>query len=133
MDKMQILQQALENSLGKAPIVTKPEESAAKLIKKEKNTEKQEKAEKPKKRKSTKAINTSPAEKKPAPPAKAPSRVGKEYTGAWLNPDFGMSLRLVQIKRRRDDQGKKIYLDDLIAEALNDLFRKYDVPTVQHQ
>ena len=68
-----------------------------------------------------------------SPPAKAPSRVGKEYTGAWLNPDFGMSLRLVQIKRRRDDQGRKIYLDDLIAEALNDLFRKYDVPTVLHQ
>ena len=130
MDKMQSLQQALENSLGKTPIVTTPEESAGKLIKKEKNTEK---AEKPNKKKSTKTTNTSPAEKKSAPPAKAPSRVGKEYTGAWLNPDFGMSLRLVQIKRRRDDQGKKIYLDDLIAEALNDLFHKYDVPTVQHQ
>lgn len=63
---------------------------------------------------------------------KASSREGKEYTGAWLNADFGLSLRLVQIKRRRDDTGKKIYLDDLLAEALNDLFRKYDVPTAEH-
>ena len=130
MDKMQSLQQALENSLGKTPVVATPEESAAKPIKKREQIEKKEKT---KKKKSTKTTKTDSAEKKSATPAKAPSRVGKEYTGAWLNPDFGMSLRLVQIKRRRDDQGKKIYLDDLIAEALNDLFRKYDVPTVQHQ
>lgn len=67
MDKMQSLQQALENSVGKAPIVTKPEESASKLIKKEKKPEKEkntEIAEKPKKKKSTKTKDTSPAEKK---------------------------------------------------------------------
>lgn len=69
---------------------------------------------------------------KPPRAAKPSSREGKEYTGAWLNPDFGTSLRLVQLRRRRNAEGKKIFLDDLMAEALNDLFRKYDVPTVQH-
>jgi hypothetical protein len=65
--------------------------------------------------------------------AKFSGRDGKEYTGAWLNPDFGTSLRLVQIRRRKDANGKKVYLDDLVAEALNDLFLKYDVPTVLHE
>src|ERR1700692_1881195 len=65
---------------------------------------------------------------KSVPSIKAPSRHGKEYTGAWLNPDFKKSLRLVQIRK-----GGKVYLDDLIAEALNDLFFKYDVPTVNHE
>jgi hypothetical protein len=50
-----------------------------------------------------------------------------------LNPDFGTSLRLVQIRKRTEVQGKKVFLDDLIAEALNDLFIKYDVPTVLHE
>jgi hypothetical protein len=70
---------------------------------------------------------------KPAAKAKSPSREGKEYIGAWLNSDFGTSLRLVQLRRRKDAQGNKIYLDDLMAEALNDLFLKYDVPTVHHE
>lgn len=69
---------------------------------------------------------------KPPRAAKPSSREGKEYTGAWLNPDFGTSLRLVQLHRRRNAEGKKVFLDDLIAEAFNDLFRKYDVPTVHH-
>jgi len=65
---------------------------------------------------------------KPTPATTAPSRHGKEYTGAWLNPDFKKSLRLVQISK-----GGKVYLDDLVAEALNDLFYKYNVPTVHHE
>lgn len=75
-----------------------------------------------------------PAEPEPAPQAKAKpsSRKKKEYTGAWLNPDFGMSLRMVQLRKRKDAEGRKVYLDDLMAEALNDLFIKYDVPTVHH-
>jgi len=65
-------------------------------------------------------------------PRRRTSREGKEYLGTWLKADFIASLRLVQLRRPRDGQGKKVYLDDLVAEALNDLFRKYDVPTVQH-
>jgi hypothetical protein len=73
-----------------------------------------------------------PAPVKPAA-GKVPSREGKEFTGAWLSADFGTSLRLVQISRRKGEKGGKVYLDDIIAEALNDLFRKYDVPTVYHE
>ncbi len=61
------------------------------------------------------------------------SREGKEFTGAWLKADFGTGLRLVQIGKRKGEKGGKVYLDDLIAEALNDLFQKYDVPTVSHE
>ena len=103
MSKMQGLQQALKNSSGKARI-EKPE-----------------------------PVRASNDAAKPAPKVKSPSREGKEYTGAWLNPDFGTSLRLVQISKRKNEQGKKVYLDDIFAEALNDLFLKYDVPTVHHE
>lgn len=103
MSKLQNLQQALNSTSGKATIA-KPAPVKA----------------------------TSDA-KQPAPRAKSSGREGKEYTGAWLNSDFGTSLRLVQIRKRKDTQGKKVYLDDIIAEALNDLFIKYDVPTVQHE
>jgi hypothetical protein len=102
MSKMQGLQQALKDSSGKANV------------------------EKP----IAKAASPDPAKREPK--AKSAGREGKEYTGAWLNPDFGTSLRMVQLRRRKDAQGNKIYLDDLIAEAFNDLFRKYDVPTVHH-
>lgn len=56
-----------------------------------------------------------------------PSREGKDHIGAWLHSDFKKSIRLVQVQRT-----DKVYIDDLIAEALNDLFRKYDVPIVSH-
>jgi hypothetical protein len=103
MSKLQNLQQALKSSSGKAP----PEKPAP--------------------------LASSDPAKMPAPRAKTSSREGKDYTGAWLNPDFGTSLRLVQIRKRKGSEGKKVYLDDIIAEALNDLFIKYDVPTVLHE
>lgn len=103
MSKMQGLEAALKRNAGKpAPRAAEP------------------KAEAP---------TPEPAvEAKPKPS----SRKNKEYTGAWLNPDFGTSLRMVQLRRRKDSNGQKVYLDDLMAEALNDLFVKYDVPTVHH-
>jgi hypothetical protein len=45
----------------------------------------------------------------------------------WLHADFKRSLRLAQLSKT-----DKVYIDDLVAEALNDLFVKYDVPTVSH-
>jgi hypothetical protein len=54
---------------------------------------------------------------------KAPSREGKMPITAYLSPDYKASLRLIQAKRGGTTQA-------LIAEALNDLFTKYDVPTV---
>jgi hypothetical protein len=74
-----------------------------------------------------------PSQLEPAPDSRtkaqtrAPSRQGKENIGTWLYPDFKKSLRLVQLRKPG-----KVYLDDLVAEALNDLFLKYNVPTVNH-
>ena len=61
------------------------------------------------------------------PQPKASSRHGKENVSVWLHADFKRSLRLAQLSKT-----DKVYIDDLVAEALNDLFVKYDVPTVSH-
>jgi hypothetical protein len=55
--------------------------------------------------------------------AKAPSRVGKIHIGAYLDPDFKTSLRLVQARTGKNIQA-------LLAEALNDLFRSHNAPVV---
>lgn len=64
----------------------------------------------------------------PAPaPARAryqaPSREGKTHIGAYLNPDFKRSMRLVQAETGEDTTR-------LIARALNELFRAHKVPVV---
>jgi hypothetical protein len=46
----------------------------------------------------------------------------------WLHGDFKSSLRLVQARK-----GRSATLQDLMAEALNDLFTNYDVPTIQQK
>ena len=65
-----------------------------------------------------------------APPEVAPekqaSRVGKIALTFHLPEDFKRSLRLVQAYR-----GSGATFEQLAAEALNDLFSKYNVPTVQ--
>lgn len=55
---------------------------------------------------------------------KAPSRAGKTNITAYLSPDYKASLRLIQAKTGHS-------LQDLLAEALNDLFGKYDVPVIR--
>ncbi len=60
---------------------------------------------------------------RPAASYKAPSRDGKIHVGAYLNPDFKRSLRLVQAQTGEDVQR-------LLARALNDLFRAHNVPVV---
>jgi hypothetical protein len=82
------------------------------------------------------ALVAKPTPREPEEPrsrAKTASREGKEHIGAWLNPDFNTSLRMIQLHRGRDAQGNRVYLADLMAEALNDLFLKYDVPTVERK
>lgn len=54
------------------------------------------------------------------------SREGQVNISSWLHADFKSSLRLVQARK-----GRNSTLQDLMAEALNDLFTKYDVPTIQ--
>ena len=72
-----------------------------------------------------KSVARTPAELLPAPPAGArqANRLGKVNVAAWLHPNFKNSLRLVQARRPGSIQ-------DLMEEALNDLFAKYDVPQV---
>ena len=55
-----------------------------------------------------------------------PSREGKVNVSAWLDPSFKRSLRMVQAVT-----GKK--LEPLVAEALNELFAKYNVPQVREE
>jgi hypothetical protein len=60
---------------------------------------------------------------KPTSTTRPPSRVGKVAITAWLPPQFISSFRLIQAQGNRP-------LQDLAAEAFNELFRKYNVPTV---
>ena len=57
---------------------------------------------------------------------KAPSRTGKTNLTAYLSQDYKRNMRLIQAKT-----GKS--LQALIAEALNDLFTKHDVPTIDRE
>jgi hypothetical protein len=61
-----------------------------------------------------------------AKPQRAQGRAGQINISAWLHPDFKSSLRLVQARK-----GQNATLQDLMSEALNDLFTKYDVPTIR--
>jgi hypothetical protein len=66
------------------------------------------------------------SEPPPATPAAASrqaNRVGRVNIAAWLHPDFKRGLRLVQARRSGSIQ-------DILEEALNDIFAKYDVPQV---
>lgn len=58
-------------------------------------------------------------------PARLKSRAGKIALTFHLPEDFKRSLRLVQAQR-----GNGCTLEQLAAEALNDLFGKHNVPTV---
>lgn len=53
----------------------------------------------------------------------AKGREGKIHVGAYLDPAFRKSLRMVQAQTDSDMQ-------ELLSEALNDMFRKYNVPVV---
>ena len=54
---------------------------------------------------------------------KAPSRKGMTPVTAYLSPNYQRGLRLIQA---RNDGS----LQDPIAEALNELFARHDMPTV---
>jgi hypothetical protein len=54
---------------------------------------------------------------------KAPSREGRCHIAAVLPPAYKTSIRAVQMKHDKPMQ-------HLVAEALNLLFEKYNVPTV---
>lgn len=55
------------------------------------------------------------------PASQQSSRVGKVNVTGYFPPEVKTSLRLVQARRSGT-------LQDILAEALNDLFAKYNVP-----
>ena len=64
------------------------------------------------------------AARRPAAPSTIPpSRVGKKPVTAFFDPEVSR-----QIKKIGLDQDKT--MQDLLQEALNDLFRKYDFPPI---
>ena len=56
------------------------------------------------------------------PGAASPHRVGKVNVTGYFDPAVKQSLRLIQAKH------PDLTVQDLLAEALNDLFAKYNVP-----
>jgi hypothetical protein len=66
---------------------------------------------------------TTPREVATSRAARQANRVGRVNIAAWLHPDFKRSLRLVQARRSGSIQ-------EILEEALNDIFAKYDVPQV---
>jgi hypothetical protein len=72
-------------------------------------------------------VEREPANVNP-PAARQPGRAGQVNISAWMDANFKASLRLVQARK-----GGNAALQDLMAEALNDLFTKYDVPTIRHE
>ena len=77
--------------------------------------------------KSDPAISERTEQRKPQAD-RAPSRQGKEHVGGWLNPSYKASLLLIQAKLK--GKGITTSTQSLFAEALNDLFTKYDVPVI---
>ena len=59
------------------------------------------------------------------PLVKASGRAGKVHIGGYLPQDFKRSLLLVRAATGKTEQ-------DLLAMALNDLFRAHNVPVVDH-
>jgi hypothetical protein len=70
------------------------------------------------------AATTPAVARRPAPPtAVPPSRVGKKPVTAFFDPEVSR-----QIKKLGLDQDKT--MQDLLQEALNDLFRKHNLPPI---
>ncbi len=78
---------------------------------------------------------TTPKAAKPAPverpdnPHYRPSREGMENLTGYFPPEVKNQLMELTIERRRATAGK-VTIQDLMAEALNDLFAKYGKPEI---
>ena len=55
---------------------------------------------------------------------RAPAREAKVNVAAWFAPAVKYGLQELALERSRA-QGRKVTLQDLMAEAFNDLFKKY--------
>jgi antitoxin-like ribbon-helix-helix protein len=63
---------------------------------------------------------------RPTPHKQAPTREGRVMVSGWLPLAARGSFRLIQAKH----PDKK--MQDLVTEAMNDLFAKYNVPQTAH-
>lgn len=81
-----------------------------------------------------------PVEAKPAPQEEAAplagkpmgrskGRAGQMNISAWFDPPVKFALDELRLKRSRET-GAKVTIRDLMAEAYNDLFKKYGMPEV---
>ena len=70
------------------------------------------------------ALESAKKVEKPGPisPYKQPSRTGKVNVTGYFAPAVKSSFRMIQTKH------PEMTIQDLLAEALNDLFAKYNVP-----
>ena len=77
---------------------------------------------KPHDRGSAAAVAELPSRKTKA--ALAPSRAGKKALIGYFNPDVSKQLKQMMLDHDRDS------VQDLLREALNDLFQKYKKPAI---
>lgn len=104
MSKMQNLQSALERSAGRLAAARPPASSSEKSVK---------------------PVKSAAAAPATAGAKRQAGREGKFNLSSWQPMAFKSSLRLVQAHK-----GGSATIEELMAEALNDLFMKYKVPTV---
>ena len=69
------------------------------------------------------AVSVAPSAEAPRFVARTPSRVGKKTVAAHFDPAVSRQLKQIGIERDRSTQ-------DLLREAINDLFTKYGKPPI---
>ena len=69
------------------------------------------------------AVSVAPSAEAPRFGARTPSRVGKKTVAAHFDPAVSRQLKQIGIERDRSTQ-------DLLREAINDLFTKYGKPPI---
>ena len=69
------------------------------------------------------AVSVAPSAETPRFVARTPSRVGKKTVAAHFDPAVSRQLKQIGIERDRSTQ-------DLLREAINDLFTKYGKPPI---
>lgn len=65
-----------------------------------------------------------PKETRPRKASTPPSRAGKKALIGYFDPDVSKQLKQMALDHDRDS------VQDLLREALNDLFQKYKKPTI---
>jgi hypothetical protein len=69
------------------------------------------------------AVSVAPSAEAPRFVTRTPSRVGKKTVAAHFDPAVSRQLKQIGIERDRSTQ-------DLLREAINDLFTKYGKPPI---